>query len=441
MRLQNARGVRDIPPKEQSQRQAIIRKLQETFEKYGFVPLDTPIIERYDVLSAKFAAGEESDAMSETYRLKDNGGRELGLRFDLTVPLARFVGMNLGLKMPFKRYQIGKVYRDAPVKEGRYREFTQCDADIIGSKNMISDATCATLAIDFYRSIGLDVVVKINNRKVLQGIISELGVKKEQFESAMITIDKLDKYGREAVEKELKEKDIEIDLKKFLELTPGTCSLAEKERLKKEFLEPLERSLGEENEGLKELTELFSYLDNSKSIIFDPALARGLGYYTGTVFEVYSKENPSIGAIGAGGRYDNLIGGYLDQPEGAYPAVGISFGLDRIMDVLKKLGKKTEEQGSAEIFIIPIGATIKESFKIAQELRAKGIRTDIDLAGRSLSKNIKYADTLSIPRVLFVGEDEIKKGLFKLRDLKTGEETIGSVDELFANAGLQTKHL
>lgn len=431
MKLQLARGVQDIKPDKQLQRQEVIRTLQKTFESYGFVPLDTPVFERYDVLSAKFAAGEESDAMKEVYTLQDNGERALGLRFDLTVPLARYVGMNIDLKLPFKRYQIGKVYRDAPVKAGRYREFTQCDVDIIGSKIMAADATCVNIALDVYKALGINAQIKINNRKVLQSVIKSLGVAQKDVESAMISLDKLDKYGKEVVQKELQEKNISLDVATFISLTPGTCSLGNKKDLQEKFILPLQEKLGADNEGLQELQELFTYFEGNKQIIFDPALARGLGYYTGTVFEVYAEENTNIGAIGAGGRYDNLIGGYLGKQDGEYPAVGISFGLDRIMDVLETLGKTVNITNNLQVFVIPIGETKKESFALAQELRTLGIGTDVELSGRKdLKKNIKYADAYNIPYVLLVGENELKEGNFTLKNLSSGEEFIGSVKEI-----------
>ncbi len=429
MKLQTARGMRDIYPEEQAKREAIIELLKKTFKKYGFVPLDTPIIERYDILSAKFAAGEESDAMKETYTLEDNGGRKLGLRFDLTVPLARFIGMNLELKMPFKRYQIGKVYRDAPVKEGRYREFTQCDADIIGSESLMADATCVLLAKDFYKSIGIKAEIRINNRKLLQEIIQKSGVKKELVETAMITLDKMDKFGEEAVQQELKEKNTGLDLKKLLTIIGKAYKLSDKEKIN-ELIKKLQEYLGEESEGLKEIKELIKYFKEDEQIVFDPLLARGLSYYTGSVFEVYATENKKIGSIGGGGRYDKLISNYLEQKEKKYPAVGISFGLDRIMDVINKLGIKIKYELGAIVFIIPIGDYYEKAFEIANELRKQGIPTDIDLMNRSITKNIKYASNNKIKYALFIGENEIKNQKYKIRNLETGDEEEKNIEEI-----------
>ncbi len=408
MLLENAKGTRDIPPEDQILRQEVIEIVQTIFEKYGFVPINTPIIERYDVLSVKFAAGEESDAMQETYKLKDNGNRDLGLRFDLTVPLARYIGSNPVLKMPFKRYQIGTCYRDAPIKFGRYREFTQCDADIIGSEDMLSDATCLQMALELYTKLNINAKIKVNNRKLFKTIISSLGVKENKIESAMMSLDKLDKLSLKEVEKELKEKNVKIDVKKFLEI-------------KNKSLLEMEKSFPND-EGLKEIKELFSYFDSDK-IVFDPVLARGLSYYTGTVFEVYSPELDS--SLAGGGRYDNLISGYLcggkqnAESGKSFPAVGISFGLDRIVDVIKQL-RKVETKIKVQLFVIPMG-TKKESFDIANKFRAAGINTDMDLMNRKLDKNMKYAQSLNIPFIAVIGENEIKSGKISLKDMDKRE--------------------
>ncbi|MGE0793628.1 MAG: histidine--tRNA ligase [Candidatus Woesearchaeota archaeon] len=418
MLLENAKGTRDIPPEDQILRQEVIEIVQTIFEKYGFVPIDTPILERYDVLSAKFAAGEESDAMSETYKLKDNGNRELGLRFDLTVPLARYVGSNPVIKMPFKRYQIGKVYRDAPIKFGRYREFTQCDADIIGSEDMLSDATCIQMALELYEKLGIDAKIKVNNRKLFKDIVLYLGVKENKIESAMMSLDKLDKMSPKDVEKELQEKKIKLDINKFLEISSYDLKKLE--------------TLFANNEGLKELKELLSYFNKNNKIIFDSKLARGFSYYTGSLFEIYSTKLDS--ALGGGGRYDNLIGSYLTgnctQNPGSgktFPAVGISFGLDRIIDVIKQL-RKVETKTKTKLFIIPIG-TKKESFEIANEFRKSNINTDIDLMERKLDKNMKYAQQLNIPFIAVIGENEIKSGKISLKDMNKREEFKVSVKE------------
>jgi histidyl-tRNA synthetase len=419
MQLDTAKGMRDILPKEALYRENIVATMQAVFQRYGFVALDTPIVERYDVLSAKFAAGEESDAMSETYTLKDNGDRELGLRFDLTVPLARYVGMNRTIKMPFKRYQIGKVYRDAPIKLGRYREFTQCDVDIVGSKSLLADATCIQIALEIYGALSVDAIIGVNNRKFLTTLFVSQGIAQDKVESAMMSIDKLDKQSVDAIIAETTQKGLPEDaIRKIIDL----LSLQGTNEEKIEFFTGV---LGKEDEGLAELKTLLAYFPDDARVRFVPTLARGLGYYTGTVFEVYSKDRPDIGAISAGGRYDNLIAGYLgsagQNTDRAYPAVGISFGLDRIVDVLNQLDKLALTTTTTKLFIAPIG-TQKESFAIAQQFRDAGINTDIDMMNRGPSKNFAYADSVGIPFVLVIGENELRDNIVTLKDLRTGNE-------------------
>jgi histidyl-tRNA synthetase len=395
MKLENARGVRDIEAKDQLLREYVVDTLRTIFKKYGFSPLDTPIIERYD-------------AMSETYQLQDNGKRELGLRFDLTVPLSRYIGMNPVMKMPFKRYQIGKVYRDAPVRKGRYREFTQIDIDIIGSSDETSDATCISVALEVFRTLGIDVEIRISNRKFLSALLESYGIDENKRESVMITIDKLDKIGKEGVLKELEEKGV-AERENILRDISITGSNDEKVNY---YL-----SNKCDATGLDELKKVMSYVDD-ESVVFMPSLVRGLAYYTGTVFEVYAKELDS--AITAGGRYDNLIGSYLDGKK-EFPAVGISFGLDRIVDVMKQVNRE-EMQQETQVLVVPLPNTKKESFGIAQELRKAGINTDIDMMSRNVSKNLTNASKAGLPYAIIVGEDELAANVVSLKDLECGEE-------------------
>lgn len=405
MQLQTAKGTRDFPPEEKIPRNQIVDTLKKIFEKYGFSPLETPILERYETLSAKYAGG--SEILKETFKLKDQGNRQLGLRFDLTVPLARFVGMNPTLKMPFKRYEIGRVFRDGPIKAGRLREFWQCDADTIGSESMLADAEIINLATDFFSELKFDFVIKVNNRKLLNGILAEAKITGKK-EDAILVIDKLEKIGEKGVSSELEELGLTKEqIKNLLKL------------LKQKDLKKIKINNQEGQDGLKELRELFSYLKNNKSAEFDPSLARGLAYYTGTVFEVFSKKGPITSSLAGGGRWDKMIGAYLGTNK-EYPAVGIAFGLEPITETLKTKQKETVKT-KTKVFLIPI-QTQKETIKIAQEFRKAGINTDLDITGRGISKNLNYANSLSIPYVIFIGEDELKKNKLKLKDMKSGQE-------------------
>jgi histidyl-tRNA synthetase len=388
MELMNARGTKDFLPEQKILRQKITDVLREVFELYGYAPLETPMIERFEVLSAKYAGGAE--IMKETFNFKDQGKRQLGLRYDLTVPFSRVIAMNPRLKMPFKRYQIGRVFRDGPIKLGRTREFWQCDVDIVGTKSMLADAEMVAIASEAFKKLGIKVIIKINSRKVLDAVMKEAGVK--NVESAILTLDKLEKIGEKGVLKEYKEKG--IDGKKILKIVKGKL----------------------DNEGVKELKEVEKYLKNLgvKNYEIDYTLARGLSYYTGTVFEAVCKDFSS--SLAGGGRYDNMIGSFIGK--GDFPAVGISFGLEPIFELMKeKEGKKTV----TDVYVIPIG-TLKESLKIVSELRKEGVKCDIDFNSRNISKNLNYANKMNIPYVLIIGEDEIKAKKYSLKDMIKGKE-------------------
>jgi histidyl-tRNA synthetase len=426
MKLETARGMRDIPPEDEMLREEVVAKFTKIFTSYGFVPLNTPIIERYDVLSAKFAAGEESDAMSETYTLKDNGGRDLGLRFDLTVPLSRYVGMNRTMKLPFKRYQIGKVFRDAPIKHGRFREFTQCDVDIVGSKKPIADATCIEIGLKVYESVHLPVQIRVNNRKFLVELLEKNGISTDNADSIIMSIDKLDKIGKDGVLEEIESKGFDSSkVQAVLDLILSSTGSND------EKIASFENALGE-TQGLKELKEVLAYFKDQENVIFDPTLARGLGYYTGTIFEVEATDK-SVGSIGGGGRYDKMIDGYLNdgkevtQPR--FPAVGISFGLDRIVEVLKKLKLVESKQSKTQLLIVPM-KTEAECFTIADRIRSQGINVDVDVMGRNLGKNFSNADELNIPFVAVVGENELAENKISIKDMSTGEKSLLTVDEV-----------
>jgi len=285
MKLQNTKGTRDFPAEEKIVRDKIESTLIEVFRLYGFYPVDTPIIEDYSLLSAKCGAGEESDALKEIYTFSDQGKRKLGLRFELTLSTARFVAMNPTLKMPFKRYQIGQVFRDGPVKLGRYREFTQCDVDIFGTKSMLADAECVSVGLTSVKKLGFDAYIEINNRKLLNGLIIEAGISEKKAESIIITIDKLKKQGENEVRKELEQKGIKDDaIAKLLSFFNTTGTNEEK-------LKTINGIINNEvgKEGLKEIEEVLSYLskEEKKNVVFLPSLARGLGYYTGTVSRAF----------------------------------------------------------------------------------------------------------------------------------------------------------
>ena len=418
LELMNARGTRDTLPAEQIVKEKIAAVLKETFELYGFSPLETPILERYDILSAKYAGGEE--ILKETFRLHDQGKRELGLRYDLTVPLARVIGMNPQLKMPFKRYAMGYVFRDGPVSLARYRQFTQCDIDIVGSMAMAADAECITIAHDAFRNLGFDALIRISSRKLLSDIMEKAGIPQSRREGAILSIDKLERFGKGTVEKELEEKGISK------EAAAGIFSIIGQSGSNAEKLAAIVKEIGE-SEGSRELKDLMELLDALKiSYDFDPSLARGLSYYTGTIFEAFLKESKVKSAVCSGGRWDNLIGEFLGR--GDFPAVGLSFGLDRIFDACMEKKKDTPKTVT-QLYLIPIGNQ-KDAYPIARQLREKGIKTEMDLNQRGVTKNLKYASSLGIPFVAFAGEDELRQKKLKLRNMMSGAEELLLVQDI-----------
>ncbi|MFA4907081.1 MAG: histidine--tRNA ligase [archaeon] len=414
MELMLPKGTRDLLPEQQILRNEIIAKMRKKFEEYGFSPVETPAFERLEVLTAKFAAGEESDAAKEIFRFKDQGKRDLGLKFDLTVPLSRLVGMNPNLKMPFKRYQIEKVYRDGPVESNRYREFLQCDADTVGVKSVIADAEVLALAKSVFRELGIEAEIRVNDRKLLFEIMRACGVKERDREFALVEIDKLDKKEASEVRKSLEEKIGKENAEKIFELISVKGS-------NEEILAGIEKVVGK-TEGIAELRELVSYCNEfGVQVKVVSSLVRGMGYYTGPIFEAMIMDKSVKGSIAGGGRYDKMIGEFLGKGT-EFPATGISFGIERIFDALqaRENGRKT----TVDLYIINVGeGAKKKGMQLLEFARNAGIRADMDLLGRGISKNLDYASKLGIPFCLIVGAREIKEGKFTLRDMKTGKET------------------
>jgi histidyl-tRNA synthetase len=306
---------------------------------------------------------------------------------------------------------MGEVFRDGPIKAGRFREFWQCDADIVGSNSMMADAEVINLMLDVFNELGIKVVIKVNNRKLLNALLVFADVQMDKYEDTILAIDKLDKIGVQGVKSELKEKGVsEESIKKIM----GMIGIKSIEEIKKKI---------GENEGIKEIEELFSYVKN-KNVVFDLSLARGMSYYTGTIFEAVLKDSEFGDSVAGGGRYDEMIGNYLGGGR-RIPAVGVSFGLSRIMSTIKTGNKQTNTQ----VYVIPIGKP-KAGLDVVGKLRKAGVNADVDIIGRGISKNLDYANSLGIPYVIFVGEKEIKEKKVKLRDMKTGKEKNMDVEKV-----------
>jgi histidyl-tRNA synthetase len=406
MKFQTVRGMRDFLPEQARKKQAIEDLIRREFEAYGFEPLETPIVEDFALLAAKGSAGEA--IKEEIYYFKDKSERELGLRFDLTVPLARIVANNPQLAKPFKRYQIEKVYRYDRPGAKRYREFTQADADVIGSNSILADFECIALACKIMKKLELNFYIKISNKGLLEQIGLACEIEKEKLDNCFRSIDKLEKIGNSEVCKELEEKGI---CTKILDL------------IRENDLKKIEKIV-KDKKGFNELKELLDYCEQAalqKFVKFDSSLARGLEYYTGNIFEV-SCEGISVGG---GGRYDKLIETYGGP---ATPAVGISFGIDRLVDSLE--GKEICRQ-KTQLLIIPIGSeAAKKSLCIAGELRSLGLNVENDLMQRNLAKNMDYANKKKIPFVAIIGENELKQGELILKNMQSGKQEKIKLKEL-----------
>lgn len=426
--LRNVKGTSDYLPEEQTARRAIARTLEDVFERYGYQPLETPIVCHYDVLAAKYAGGAE--ILKEVYKLTDQGQRELALRYDLTIPFARVVGMNPQLRMPFKRYEIGKVFRDGPVKAGRNREFIQCDVDVVGVGTLLAEIELLSLTAAAFDRLGLPICITYNNRKLLAGLVQAAGLPMDLAGEVILSLDKIAKIGREAVTDEIAGKGVSREsietLLEYLDIPPEELL----EQLDKKAVNALMK------EGVTELLELQSCISAAGLEVvtkFSPWLARGLEIYTGTVWEVFLADGTIASSIGAGGRYDKIIGAFLDN--GAdYPAVGMSFGLDVIYEALRLKGRITPRT-PADVYLIPLG-TDREILGLASRLRALGMRVETEMSGRKLKKVLDYVNKAGVPYVVIVGPDELCRQTVKLRDMAEGKEEELSWDDLMAR--LQT---
>ena len=412
-------GFMELLPDEQILFNQIKEKIENTYKRYGFLPLDTPGIELADVLLAK--AGGETE--KQIYKFQ-KGDTDLALRFDLTVPLAKYVAKNYGnLSFPFRRYQIGKVYRGERAQKGRYREFYQCDIDIIGDGelDLINDAEIPSIIYTIFKELGFEnFTIKINNRKILNGLFESINQKENAVEILRI-IDKIEKIGKESVKEELEKIGIENNQIKNI------IDFIEIEGTSDEKLEKLEK-LGIDNEtyikGIEELKtvvkniRLFGVPDANFKV--DLTIARGLDYYTGTVYETFLNDYREIGSVCSGGRYENLAEYYIDKP---LPGVGVSIGLTRLFYKLNELNIiKANKKSIADVLIIPIVEDLEEPIKLATKLRNSGINTEIYLNNKKLKAKFKYANKLKIPYVIVMGQDEIDAKEITLKNMETGEE-------------------
>ena len=414
-------GFMELMPNEQILFEQIKQKIEKTYQKFGFLPLDTPILELSEVLLAK--AGGETE--KQIYRF-EKGDTDISMRFDLTVPLAKYVAKNYGnLSFPFRRYQIGKVYRGERTQKGRFREFYQCDIDIIGDGELsvINDAELPSVIYNIFKELGFDdFTIRINNRKILNGLFESLNQKENATEILRI-IDKIEKIGKEAVIEELEKIEIPSDainkIMDFIEIE-GTTD----EKLQK--LNELNIKNEEFEKGLDELTQVVKYVRifgiPEANFKVDLTIARGLDYYTGTVYETFLNNYRELGSVCSGGRYENLAEHYTDKK---LPGVGISIGLTRLFYKLNELNLiKADKKSISDVLIIPMTENKKAPLELATSLRELGINTEIYLNNKKIKAKIKYADKLEIPYVIVIGDDEIANNTVKVKNMETGEEKL-----------------
>ena len=444
------KGTRDFGPKEVFKRSFIINHIKQTFEKFGFLPLETPTMENLDTLTGKY--GEEGDQLlfkvlnSGDFLKKtnqediDEGAKKLtpkiaekGLRYDLTIPFARYVAMNQNeIAFPFKRYQIQPVWRADRPQKGRYREFYQCDADVVGTNSLLPEAEIIMMIQEVFGKLGItDFTIKINNRKVLQGLAEAFGIE-DKFVDLTVAIDKLDKIGIDKVLEELKSKNINDNalekIKAFLEASENSNNITKT----LSNLESISSNNATGINGCNDIKDVLSKNEalggNLTTINFDPTLARGLNYYTGCIFEV-AVNNVKMGSVSGGGRYDDLTSNFgLPNMSG----VGFSFGLDRIYDVMTDLDLFPKEIiTSTQVIIIPFDdQSFNYSLQVLQKLRSENIKSELYPDLVKMKKSMKYANDKNIPFVILIGSDEMESHTLSLKNMETGDQQKITIEEI-----------
>ena len=414
-------GFMELLPRQQVLMESIMQTLRDTYSLYGFTPLDTPIIEASEVLLAKGGGETEKQIYQFT-----KGDSDLSLRFDLTVPLAKYVALHYGeLAFPFRRYQIGKVYRGERAQRGRFREFYQADIDMIGDGKLdvSNEAEMPAIIYQVFTRLGLrKFQIRVNNRKILNGFYGMLGLS-EQAGDIMRTVDKLEKIGADKV------RELLVDLGVSEEQAGEILGFIGIKGSNEQVLEALEEYRGRNalfDLGLDELKTVVKYLGGfgvpQENFAVDLTIARGLDYYTGTVYETFMIDHPEIGSICSGGRYDNLAEYYTDK---ILPGVGISIGLTRLFYVLNEQGMLNEEKNTApaDVLLLPMVEDLSPAVELATRFRKAGIRVQMYGEQKKFKAKMNYADKIGVPFVVFLGEDEIRDGVVACKDMRSGEQT------------------
>lgn len=431
----NFKGTKDIMPEEMIPRQAMLRSIRTVFERFGFAPLETPVMEFLDVLLAK--GGEENKKL--VYPLAYRGGDVLGLRFDLTVPLARLVAQRPDLPMPFRRYQIQPVWRGerAQVNKGRFREFYQCDVDTVGTASLLADGENIAVAYEVYQVLGLcgedvGLTIRLNNRKLLSAIVEAAGLSAAMDQPVCTALDKIDKIGRESVEEILEKEGVSgsarATLFDLVELSADPEMTCEK------LLPELRKRLSETVTGIEGVDEVEEVLAHavalgvpSERIKIDLVLTRGMDYYTGPIYEFCATALPGFGSLGGGGRYDDLIGTFAGRD---VPATGVCIGLSRVQEAMTRLGLLLDDQRSpAQVLVLQFSdVPVSSALELTRSFREAGVATEVYPEDARFKKQVVYAERKGIPFVAIQRGDELRKGTVQVKNIKTGEQIELAVD-------------
>lgn len=413
------KGTRDFLPDEMLKRQRIVAKVRQSFERYGFLPVETPAIEYLDILTGKY--GDEGDKLIYPLAYKD--GKTLALRYDQTVPLSRLMAMyHNQLTMPFKRYQIQPVWRADRPQKGRYREFYQLDADTVGEESYLADAEIVALTNEIFHNLGFkEYTIRLNHRMALRAMTLEAGLKQEQEVDVCRAIDKLDKIGEEGVEKEMAASNIGPKSVEsiFARVLNSSFGLDELDTLLHDYADKFQNV-----EGVENLVDLYRTVlalgVPERNIKLDLSLARGLDYYTGPIFETVLTNPQGFGSVSGGGRYDKLIGTYSNVD---ICATGVSFGLDRIFGAMEELGLHSKSRTTTQVLVVNFGGEEQQhAMTLAGRLRQKGVNTEVYFQPAKMKKQFTYADKNNIPYVAIYGSDEIEKDAISLKSMKTGDQ-------------------
>ena len=419
LKIQNLKGTTDYLPEEQVLRDKITNNLKQIFETYGYMPIKTPILNKYDLLSYKYE--DDAEILNETYKLTDQAERKLGLRYDLTIPFCKVIALNKDLRMPFKRYEIGKVFRNGPVKLGRMREFYQCDVDVVGIDSRMIEIEQLIMVKKAFDKLNIDILIKWNNRKLMSGLIKYCNIDDNSIDKVISIIDHMEKVSNRELIAEFEKNNISND--KAIEILDIFKLTLDEYNSK---FENTDISLI--REGLSEINEINSLIKEfnlSDCTLFSPTLARGLSIYTGIVFEFFDKKIRITSSLGGGGRYDKIITDFIDNGE-KYPACGLSFGLEPIYAILKE---EISKSSLIDCLVIPMNQDI-EALKLTTKLRENSIKAVLEMNKRKIKKSFEFANKENVKYVIVVGEDEVAQKKYSLKNMETGNQELLSCDEI-----------